>query len=108
MDSKEGKGTLWDLKYEQGLPSLTIPDPFFVSSYERVVEGRFPMGGRALDLAGGLGRHAIWLAARGWHVSVVDISEVAIGKLRQEVKQHGLQLRSEERRVGTECRSRWS
>ena len=92
MDSKEGKGTLWDLKYEQGLPSLTIPDPFFVSSYERVVEGRFPMGGRALDLAGGLGRHAIWLAARGWHVSVVDISEVAIEKLRQEVKQHGLQL----------------
>ena len=52
MDSKEGKGTLWDLKYEQGLPSLTIPDPFFVSSYGRLVEVRFPSGGRALDLAG--------------------------------------------------------
>ena len=23
----------WDLKYEQGLPSLTQPDPFFISAY---------------------------------------------------------------------------
>jgi SAM-dependent methyltransferase len=72
----------WDLKYEQGLPSLTKPDPFFVSAYETLVEETSPHPRKALDLAGGLGRHALWLAQRGWAVSVVDISEVALQKLQ--------------------------
>ena len=37
----------------------------------------------ALDLACGLGRHALWLANRHWQVSAVDLSDVAIGKLSQ-------------------------
>jgi len=37
----------------------------------------------ALDLACGLGRHALWLANRHWQVSGVDLSDVAIGKLSQ-------------------------
>jgi SAM-dependent methyltransferase len=36
-----------------------------------------------LDLACGLGRHAIWLASRNWRVSAVDLSAVAIAKLSQ-------------------------
>jgi SAM-dependent methyltransferase len=71
----------WDLKYEQGLPSLTEPDPFFIFAYRRFVEPSFPNAGTALDLACGLGRHALWLASRNWRVSGVDISDVAIGKL---------------------------
>ena len=73
----------WDHKYEEGLPSLTKPDPFFVSTYERHVAPSFPNAGVALDLAAGLGRHALWLADRGWQVSAVDISSVAIGKLQR-------------------------
>jgi SAM-dependent methyltransferase len=38
--------------------------------------------GRALDLACGEGQNAIWLAARGWIVSGVDYSKVAIEKAR--------------------------
>lgn len=34
--------------------------------------------GRALDLACGEGRNAIWLARRGWRVTGVDFSEVAV------------------------------
>ena len=34
--------------------------------------------GRALDLACGAGRHAVWLAARGWKVDAVDGSDAAI------------------------------
>ena len=56
---------LWDRKYEEGLPSLTKPDPFFVSAYERLVDRRFRNAGMALDLAAGLGRHTLWLADRG-------------------------------------------
>ena len=82
----------WDRKYEAGLPSLTVPDPFFVSAYERLADRSFPNAGRALDLAAGLGRHALWLAERGWRVNAVDISEVAIGKLRQAAAELSLKI----------------
>ncbi len=82
MNSEEQRAR-WDLKYEKGLPSLTEPDPFFVSAYERIADPLFPNAGVALDLAGGLGRHALWLARRRWQVTVVDISDVAIEKLSQ-------------------------
>lgn len=36
--------------------------------------------GRALDLAAGEGRNALWLAARGWTVTAVDFSAVALEK----------------------------
>jgi len=39
--------------------------------------------GRALDLACGEGRNAIWLAARGWRVTAVDFSAVAVGRGRE-------------------------
>ena len=81
--SSEDQKARWDLKYEQGLPSLTEPDPFFISAYERFVEPSFPKAGVALDLAGGLGRHALWLASRSWRVTVIDVSAVAIEKLGQ-------------------------
>src|ERR1700751_1281270 len=77
----------WDLKYEQGLPSLEKPDPFFLSSFDQFVASSFPNGGTALDLAGGIGRHALWLAKRTWQVTVVDISEAAIRKLSQNAQE---------------------
>lgn len=39
--------------------------------------------GRALDLASGEGRNAIWLAQRGWHVTAVDFSPVASARARR-------------------------
>lgn len=39
--------------------------------------------GRALDLACGEGRNAIWLARQGWGVTAADFSEVAIDKARR-------------------------
>ena len=38
--------------------------------------------GRALDLAAGEGRNALWLAGRGWQVTAVDFSRVALDKGR--------------------------
>lgn len=83
MGDEDGRAE-WDRKYGQGLPSLTKPDPFFVSAYARFVAPAFPDAGTALDLAGGLGRHALWLAGRNWRVTVVDVSEVALGELARE------------------------
>jgi SAM-dependent methyltransferase len=91
MNSEEQRAH-WDLKYEQGLPSLTEPDPFFVSAYGQFVAKSFPNAGVALDLAGGLGRHALWLARRNWRVTVVDLSNVAIGKLSQAALELNVKL----------------
>ena len=38
--------------------------------------------GTAVDLAAGEGRNAIWLARRGWRVTAVDFSQVALDKGR--------------------------
>ena len=39
--------------------------------------------GDAVDLACGEGRNAIWLASRGWRVTAVDFSEVAVQRGRE-------------------------
>src|SRR6476660_6391077 len=39
--------------------------------------------GRPLDLAGGAGRYAIWLASLGWRVTAVDFSAVATRRIRE-------------------------
>jgi SAM-dependent methyltransferase len=39
--------------------------------------------GKALDLAAGEGRNAIWLARRGWQVTAVDYSQVGLDKGRE-------------------------
>jgi SAM-dependent methyltransferase len=48
--------------------------------------------GRALDLACGAGRHAIWLAERGWQVTGVDFSEVALDQARELAHERGVQV----------------
>lgn len=42
-----------------------------------------PLGGRALDLACGLGANALFLARRGFQVAAWDLSPVAITRLRK-------------------------
>ena len=51
----------------------------------------FPPG-RALDLACGEGRNAIWLAGLGWRVTAVDFSEVAIAKARTKAAEHAVDV----------------
>ena len=40
--------------------------------------------GDALDLACGAGRHSLYLANAGWHVTAVDASETALDLIRLE------------------------
>lgn len=47
-----------------------------MTSYSEFIANSAP--GHALDIAGGAGRHALWLAERGWKVKLVDIAEVGI------------------------------
>ena len=51
--------------------------------------------GRALDLAAGEGRNALWLAERGWQVTAVDFSRAGLDKGRtlQQRHERGAELR---------------
>jgi ubiquinone/menaquinone biosynthesis C-methylase UbiE len=40
--------------------------------------------GAAVDLAAGEGRHALWLAGRGWCVTAVDFSDVGLSRGRSQ------------------------
>ena len=46
--------------------------------------------GRALDLACGEGRNAVWLASRGWQVTAADFSPVAVDKGRAAAEALGV------------------
>jgi SAM-dependent methyltransferase len=48
--------------------------------------------GRALDVGAGDGRNAIWLATRGWDVSAIDLSTVALERAAQRAAACGTQL----------------
>ena len=65
----------WDQRHRQA--RLEPPLPLLVRTASRLAPGR------ALDLACGTGRHALWLAGQGWSVTAVDGSRAAIEILRE-------------------------
>ncbi len=68
----------WDARYRATeLVWSAGPNQFVVAELEHLLPGR------ALDLACGEGRNAIWLAEQGWTVSGLDFSEVALEKARR-------------------------
>jgi tellurite methyltransferase len=75
----------WDRRYREaaGTSTWTEPDAFLTRAFSEWIEPAFPEGGSGLDLAGGAGRNAIWLARQGWKVTLIDISETGIEQARQ-------------------------
>ncbi|MEF8853107.1 MAG: class I SAM-dependent methyltransferase [Haloarculaceae archaeon] len=49
-----------------------------------------PPGGHVLDVGGGAGRYAVWLAERGHEVTLVDPSEGQRELAREKVDEHGV------------------
>jgi tellurite methyltransferase len=68
----------WDQHYRDPANVDLSPVGLLVESVEVLPPGR------ALDLASGPGRNAIFLAKLGWQVTAVDASEVALRLLRRE------------------------
>ncbi len=82
----------WNRRYAEGEHMAFEPDPFLLTAYEDYILPLFPKAGSALDVAGGLGRHAIWLAELRWKLTVVDISEVAFGKSQRKAEERGVNI----------------
>jgi SAM-dependent methyltransferase len=77
----------WNRKHgEAGLLFGVEPNRFLVAE----VDGLAP--GRALDLACGAGRNAVWLAEQGWTVTAVDFSDVAIENARGLAAERGVEV----------------
>jgi tellurite methyltransferase len=73
----------WNQKYREAPGAWMVPDPFLARAFGEYILPLFPHGGSALDLAGGAGRHSIWLAQQGWEVTLMDISETGVEQARQ-------------------------
>jgi SAM-dependent methyltransferase len=73
MDAEE-----WDRRYAgQELVWSVTPNQFVAAELSDLTPRR------AVDLAAGEGRNALWLAERGWDVTAVDFSRVALEKGRR-------------------------
>ncbi|MFI2710901.1 class I SAM-dependent methyltransferase [Micromonospora sp. NPDC018662] len=90
-------------QHHQDPPADTDPARFWDERYaqsDRIWSGRVnPLlaevatglpPGTVLDLGSGEGGDAVWLAARGWHVTAVDISTVALERLAVEAARAGV------------------
>lgn len=82
MDANE-----WDDRYRSAeLVWGAAPNRFVVEA----VTGLPP--GRALDVAAGEGRNALWLAERGWEVVATEFSAVAVERGRRIAAERGVGL----------------
>lgn len=80
----------WDERYAvDELVWTAEPNRFLVAEVEALPPGR------ALDLACGEGRNAVWLAERDWQVTGVDFSKVGLDKARRLAEARGVSVQWE-------------
>ena len=82
----------WNQRYCNGSHGRSGPDPFLIHSCSEIIQPLFPTGGTALDVAGGAGRNAVYLAERAWRVTLADISEVGVERARDLAKRHDVTI----------------
>ncbi|MDH5672773.1 MAG: class I SAM-dependent methyltransferase [Myxococcales bacterium] len=74
----------WDRRHaEADVPSAS-------GGWLEALGDELPQAGRALDVASGRGGLSLWLAQRGLAVSALDVSPVALERLRQAAKALGV------------------
>ena len=77
----------WNARYSASeLVWTSEPNRLFASEVEELEPGR------ALDLACGEGRNAVWLADRGWRVTGIDFSDVALAKAERLAQSRGVEV----------------
>ena len=77
----------WNRKYAEGDPVPREPSAVLLG-----LDRYLPQIGRALDVAGGSGRHGVWLAGRGLDVTIADVSPVGLALARERAAGAGVRL----------------
>lgn len=84
--------TAWNERYAGTDLVWSVEPNRFVAE---ALAGPAPAGGRAVDVAAGEGRNAIWLAEQGWDATALDYADVALAKAAKLAAQRGVALRTE-------------
>ena len=82
----EGERIRWNDAYRRAKGYTTEPNRLLVDTVAALEPGT------ALVLAMGQGRNALHLAAKGWHVTGVDIAELGVAAARTAAAERGLAL----------------
>ncbi len=77
----------WDERYAGGKYSSAEPHKLLVE-----IANAIKKPAKALDLACGIGRNAIYLAEKGWQVTAVDNSNVGIKIAKQRAAEKGVKI----------------
>ena len=80
MTNGETSESRWDSRYREN-PVLKDPSSFLCEHYKH-----FPPGGTVVDVAGGNGQNAIWLANHGFSTTLLDVSSVALTQAQEHAK----------------------
>jgi tellurite methyltransferase len=75
----------WNERYLSGEFRYREPDAFVTEAEGNYLRPLLPSSSAGLDLAGGAGHHAVWLAQRGWRITLADWSEAALDIARQHI-----------------------
>lgn len=84
---KEDIAGYWDERYRGRGEEERPPADFLVRHADLL-----PGSGRALDVAMGTGRNALYLASRGYEVTGIDISPLAVERCQEEAQRRGLRI----------------
>jgi tellurite methyltransferase len=89
----------WNQLYKERSHSSLTPDESLVEVYQRFVSPCLVGSGltlrsprRALDIAGGVGRNALFLAREGWQVTLNELSDEAARLAEENARRSGLPL----------------
>jgi SAM-dependent methyltransferase len=79
----------WNARWrERGREDAALEPSTWVTSLDPVL----PRAGPALDVAGGVGRHAIWLARRGLDVTLADVSDQGLALAARAAERAGCSI----------------
>jgi 2-polyprenyl-3-methyl-5-hydroxy-6-metoxy-1,4-benzoquinol methylase len=80
----------WEARYAVADDAPSVP-----SIHLTRLDSTLPKSGRALDIAGGAGRHAVWLGQHGLETTLVDISPRALAIACERASRVGVMLHTE-------------
>jgi len=86
MSDNENHKTSWNNRYESPSNKPLQPEPFLIDHLS------FLKPGSVLDIACGEGRNSVFLSQKGFKVSAIDFSEIALNRLRKNSNENNLNI----------------
>ncbi|HEX7959013.1 MAG TPA: class I SAM-dependent methyltransferase, partial [Terriglobales bacterium] len=84
----------WNARFSSGSHSSLDPDPLLITAWNDYIEPLLESSNqkRALDVAGGVGRHSLYLAERGWKTTLIDASDKGVEIARENALKRQLEI----------------